>query len=120
MTSSCTQHKNPLCRIEALETAHQEDDNNKGRTLNYDKEKYREDDNFISAETVLGIFGFDRPVYGDSKKRRGKWSQELIHEKRKRHSNRDDARERRRSVNLLCITSSSIWSNEDDIPQQLH
>jgi hypothetical protein len=82
VTSSCTQHKNPLCRIEALETAHQEDDNNKGRTLNYDKEKYRE---MIldSAETVLGIFGFDRPVYGDSKKRRGKWSQELIHEREK-------------------------------------
>ena len=36
-----------------------------------------------AAETVLGTFGFDRTVYGDSKKRRGKWWQELIHERRK-------------------------------------
>ena len=67
-----TQHKNPLLRVAAFETAHQDDDNNKSKTLNYDKEKYRE---MIldAAETVLGPFGFDRTVYGDSKKRNGKW-----------------------------------------------
>jgi hypothetical protein len=79
-----TEHKNPLCRIAALETAPEKDGcDNKGRSLNYDKEKYRE---MIldAAETVLGTFGFDRTVYGDSKKRRGKWWwQELIHEREK-------------------------------------
>ena len=35
------------------------------------------------AETVLAPFGFDRTVYGDSKKRKGKWWQELIEERRK-------------------------------------
>ena len=74
-----TQHKNPLCRIAALETAHQGDDNDKSKTLNYDKEKYRE---MIldAAEIVLGTFGFDRTVYVDTKKRKGKWWQDLIHE----------------------------------------
>jgi DNA polymerase elongation subunit (family B) len=78
-----TQHKNPLRRIAALETAHQEDVvEKKGRSLNYDKEKYRE---MIldAAETVLGTFGFDRTMYGDSKKRREKWWQDLIHEREK-------------------------------------
>ena len=36
-----------------------------------------------AAETVLRTFGFDRTVYGDSKKRRGKWWRELIQERRK-------------------------------------
>ena len=36
-----------------------------------------------AAETVLGTFGFDRTMYGDSRKRKGKWWQELIHERRK-------------------------------------
>ena len=66
-----------------LETAHQEDVvEKKGRSLNYDKEKYRE---MIldAAETVLGTFGFERTVYGDSKKRREKWWQDLIHEREK-------------------------------------
>ena len=59
-----TQHKNPLLRIAAL------DSEDEGKTPNYDKEKYRE---MIldAAETVLGIFGFDRTVYGDSRKRKG-------------------------------------------------
>jgi hypothetical protein len=35
-----------------------------------------------AAETVLGTFGFDRTVYGDSKKRYGKWWQDLIVERR--------------------------------------
>ena len=71
-----TQHKNPLCKISALET---EEDS---KTLNYDKEKYRE---MIldAAETVLEIFGFDRTIYGDSKKRKGRWWQELVEERRK-------------------------------------
>ena len=71
-----TQHKNPLLRVAAL------DSQDESRTLNYDKEKYRE---MIldAAETVLGTFGFDRTMYGDSKKRRGKWWQELIHEREK-------------------------------------
>ena len=29
------------------------------------------------AETVLGFFGFDRIVYGNFKKKRGKWDQEF-------------------------------------------
>jgi hypothetical protein len=36
-----------------------------------------------AAETVLGTFGFDRTVYGDSKKRRGKWWHELVQERKK-------------------------------------
>jgi len=36
-----------------------------------------------AAETVLGTFGFERTVYGDSKKRNGKWGQELVEEIRK-------------------------------------
>jgi hypothetical protein len=36
-----------------------------------------------AAETVLWTFGFDRTVYGDSKKRRGKWWQDLVEERRK-------------------------------------
>jgi DNA polymerase elongation subunit (family B) len=78
-----TQHKNPLCRIAALETTQEEDDlTNKSKTLSYDKEKYRE---MIldAAETVLGPFGFERTVYGDSKRRKGKWWQELIQERRR-------------------------------------
>ena len=36
-----------------------------------------------AAETVLGTFGFERTVYGDSKKRNGKWWQELVEERKK-------------------------------------
>jgi DNA polymerase elongation subunit (family B) len=71
-----TQHKNPLLRIAAL------DSEDKGKTPNYDKEKYRE--MILDAvETVLGPFGFDRTVYGDSKRRKGKWWQELVQERKK-------------------------------------
>jgi DNA polymerase elongation subunit (family B) len=73
-----TQHKNPLLRVAAL------DSEDKSKTPNYDKEKYRE---MIldAAETVLGTFGFDRTIYVDTKKRKGKWWQELIliHEREK-------------------------------------
>jgi hypothetical protein len=36
-----------------------------------------------AAETVLGPFGFQRTVYGDSKRRKGKWWQELVQERKK-------------------------------------
>jgi hypothetical protein len=36
-----------------------------------------------AAETVLGTFGFNRTIYGDSKKRKRKWWQDLIHEREK-------------------------------------
>jgi hypothetical protein len=40
----------------------EKDGKDNGKTLNYDKDKYRE---MIldAAETVLGYFGFDRTVY---------------------------------------------------------
>ena len=54
--------------------------------LKYDKEKYKE---MIldAAETVLGIFGFDRTVYGNfekikKKRRRRKKSYEELREER--------------------------------------
>ena len=36
-----------------------------------------------AADTVLGTFGFEITLYGDSKKRRGKWWQDLVEERRK-------------------------------------
>jgi hypothetical protein len=36
-----------------------------------------------ATETVLGTFGFNRTVYGDTKKRMGQWWQELVHEREK-------------------------------------
>ena len=61
-----SQHQNPLNRIAIA------GDNNFG--LNYDKEKYKE--MLLDAtETVLGIFGFDRTVYGKPKDK--KWWMEL-------------------------------------------
>ena len=63
-----TQHKNPLLRVAALGTAPvQNGCQNKSKTLNYDKEKYRE---MIldAAETVLHYFGFDRTAFGAAKK----------------------------------------------------
>jgi light-regulated signal transduction histidine kinase (bacteriophytochrome) len=50
-------HKNPLCRVTALELIRAE------KELNYDKEKYREM-LLEAAETLLAYFGFDRTVYG--------------------------------------------------------
>jgi hypothetical protein len=44
--------------------------------LEYDKEKCKEMI-FDAAETVLGYFGFDRSVYGNIKKGRKKWFEEL-------------------------------------------
>ena len=56
-----SQHKNPLCRVVPLEILQKIGEKEKegckenGRTLNYDKDKYRE---MIldAAETVLGLF----------------------------------------------------------------
>jgi hypothetical protein len=58
----------------------------KDKTLNYDKDKYRE---MIldAAETVLGYFGFDRTVYGTNLKNdikiKMKWYDELQGERTK-------------------------------------
>jgi DNA polymerase elongation subunit (family B) len=75
-----SQHKNPLCRVIAIENTHQD---STGRSFSYDKEKYRE---MIldAAETVLGYFGFDRSVYENKKSigaRKWKWLQDLKRER---------------------------------------
>ncbi len=62
-----SQHQNPLNRVIAAGS-----DNNFG--LNFDKEKYKEI-LLDAAETVLGIFGFDRTLFGKSKDK--KWWMEL-------------------------------------------
>jgi DNA polymerase elongation subunit (family B) len=72
-----SQHNNPLCRVLpiAIENAQAES------LSHYDKEKYRE---MIldAAETVLGLFGFDRTVYSNFKtKGRRKWYEELREER---------------------------------------
>jgi DNA polymerase-2 len=61
-----SQHQNPLNRVQAIQ-----DDLS---DIVYDREKYKE---MIldAAETVLGVFGFDRTVYGKPKDK--KWWQEL-------------------------------------------
>jgi DNA polymerase elongation subunit (family B) len=58
-----SQHKNPLCRVAAIDTITE-----LNRKLDYDKEKYKE---MIpdAAETVLGYFGFDINVWGQEKHR---------------------------------------------------
>ena len=83
-----SQHTNPLCRVVPLELVKEEEEQGQGikqNLLNYDKEKYRE---MIldAAESVLGIFGFDRTVYGNfekikKKRRRKKWYEELREER---------------------------------------
>ena len=68
-------HKNPLRRVMPLDLISEEHD--------YDKEKYREM-LLESAESVLGYFGFDRTVYGNSiRKKNRKWWYELREERRK-------------------------------------
>jgi hypothetical protein len=84
-----SQHKNPLCRVVPLEILQKvgekgKDDNENDKTLNYDKDKYRE---MIldAAETVLGYFGFDRTVYenpGNNRKKK-KWYDEVHKERTK-------------------------------------
>jgi DNA polymerase elongation subunit (family B) len=81
-----SQHKNPLCRVVPLEILQkvEKDGKEEKSTLNYDKDKYRE---MIldAADTVLGIFGFNRTVYenlGNNRKKR-KWYEELHKERTK-------------------------------------
>ena len=64
-----SQHNNPLCRVVPLELVKKEEEETKQNLPNYDKEKYRE---MIldAAETVLGIFGFDRTVYEQRREER--------------------------------------------------
>ena len=84
-----SQHNNPLCRVVPLELVKEEEVQGQGikqNLLNYDKEKYKE---MIldAAETVLGIFGFDRTVYDGNfektkkERRRKKWYEELREER---------------------------------------
>jgi hypothetical protein len=73
--TSTAGHKNPLHRVMSLDLISEGHD--------YDKEKYREM-LLEAAETVLGYFGFDRTVYGDSiRKKNRKWWYELRQESRK-------------------------------------
>jgi DNA polymerase elongation subunit (family B) len=52
-------HKNPLRRVMPVDLL------SEGKQHDYDKEKYREM-LLESAERVLGYFGFDRTLYGDT------------------------------------------------------
>jgi DNA polymerase elongation subunit (family B) len=81
-----SQHKNPLCRVVPLEILHkgekEKDSKENGKTLNYDKDKYRE---MIldASETVLRYFGFDRTVYENPRnnRKRKKWYEEFREER---------------------------------------
>ena len=73
-----SQHNNPLCRVVPIDNIQE------GKTTlnnNYDKQKYRE---MIldAAETILALFGFDRTVYSNFKKKKGRkqWYEELREE----------------------------------------
>ncbi len=68
-------HRNPLRRIMPLGLIKEEN--------NYDKERYR--DMLLEAtETVLGYFGFDSRIYGNTiRKKNRKWWNELREERRK-------------------------------------
>jgi hypothetical protein len=79
-----SQHNNPLCRVIPVDIDSIQEE---GKTIlnNYDKEKYKE---MIldAAETILGLFGFDRTVYSSNikrKKGRRKWYDELREERTK-------------------------------------
>ena len=63
-----SQHQNPLSRVVPAQFIHNND------TLVYDKEKYKEM-LLDAAETVLGIFGFDRTLFGKAKDK--KWWMQL-------------------------------------------
>jgi DNA polymerase elongation subunit (family B) len=69
-------HTNPLRRVMPLDLISQ------GKEQDYDKEKYREM-LLEAAETVLGYFGFDRTLYGDSRNKNRKWWHQLREERRK-------------------------------------
>jgi DNA polymerase elongation subunit (family B) len=65
-------HNNPLNRVITAENLHE--------NMDYDKEKYKEL-LLDAAENVLGIFGFDRTLYGKAKDK--KWWLELKRDKMK-------------------------------------
>ena len=64
-----SQHQNPLSRVVPAQFIRNDD------CLEYDKEKYKEM-LLDAAETVLGIFGFDRTLFGRPKDK--KWWMQLI------------------------------------------
>jgi hypothetical protein len=61
-----SKHQNPLNRVVAVDGFLE--------NIEYDREKYKEL-LLNAAETVLGIFGFDRTLYGKAKDK--KWRMEL-------------------------------------------
>jgi DNA polymerase elongation subunit (family B) len=64
-------HTNPLRRVTPLDFIHE------GNEQDYDKAKYREM-LLEAAETVLGYFGFNRALYGDtSRYKNRKWWHQL-------------------------------------------
>ena len=63
-----SQHQNPLSRVVPAQFIRNND------SLDYDKEKYREM-LLDASETVLGIFGFDRTLFGKPKDK--KWWMQL-------------------------------------------
>jgi len=76
-----SEHNNPLCRVAPIGPI----DGYKNRRRDYDKGKYREMV-LDAAETVLGYFGFDKTVYGDSRNitpRKWRWLQELRQQREK-------------------------------------
>jgi DNA polymerase elongation subunit (family B) len=86
-----SKHNNPLCRVVSLEILRKVGEKEKdgkeenGKTLNYDKDKYREM-MLDAAETVLGYFGFNRTVYENprnNRKKKKKWYDELQEERTK-------------------------------------
>jgi DNA polymerase elongation subunit (family B) len=58
-----SQHQNPLSRVVPAQFIWNKD------SLEYDKEKYKEM-LLDASETVLGIFGFDRTLFGQPKDKR--------------------------------------------------
>jgi DNA polymerase elongation subunit (family B) len=62
-----SQHQNPLSRVVPAQFIRNNDD------LDYDREKYKEM-LFDASETILGIFGFDRTLYGKPKDKKS-WMQ---------------------------------------------
>ncbi|MFZ0225117.1 MAG: DNA polymerase domain-containing protein [Candidatus Nitrosopolaris sp.] len=70
-------HTNPLRRVTPIDFIEE------GKEQDYDKEKYREM-LLEAAETVLGYFGFDRTLYGDtSRKKNRKWCHYLKEQSQK-------------------------------------
>ena len=63
-----SQHQNPLSRVIPAQIIRNND------SLKYDKEKYKEI-LLDASETVLGIFGFDRTLFGKAKDK--KWWMQL-------------------------------------------